>query len=73
MGSKRTGKKQKGKKCDRKKKRQWDEEELPDSNEEFAFIAGYTSWGFPYGIRWDEVQDEEKQEEMISYEELPFD
>lgn len=25
------------------------------SNDEFAFIAGFTSWGFPYGIRWDEL------------------
>lgn len=27
------------------------------SNEEFQYIAGYTSGGFPYGIRWDEVDE----------------
>jgi hypothetical protein len=26
----------------------------PDSDETFAFIAGYTDWGFPYGITWEE-------------------
>lgn len=28
--------------------------ENPDQNETFAFIAGYTSNGVPYGITWDE-------------------
>ncbi len=27
------------------------------SNDEFFFIAGYTPGGFPYGIRWDEVDE----------------
>lgn len=27
---------------------------IPESNEEFAFIAGYTEGGAPYGITWDE-------------------
>ena len=26
-----------------------------DSDETFAFIAGYTSWGFPYGVTWEEI------------------
>lgn len=30
------------------------ERENPDQNEIFAFIAGYTSNGVPYGITWDE-------------------
>jgi hypothetical protein len=28
--------------------------ENPDQDENFAFIAGYTSGGAPYGITWDE-------------------
>lgn len=28
------------------------EEEHP----EFAFVAGFTSWGFPYGITWEELE-----------------
>ena len=27
-----------------------------DSDEEFAYIAGYTSWGFPYGVTWEEMK-----------------
>lgn len=30
----------------------------PDSNETFAFIAGYTSGGAPYGITFEELADE---------------
>lgn len=26
-------------------------------DEEFACIIGYTSWGFPYGTRWNEIDD----------------
>ena len=26
----------------------------PDSDAQFAFIAGYTEGGFPYGITWEE-------------------
>ena len=33
------------------------------SDERFAFIAGYTSWGFPYGITWEEMEDEESEDE----------
>lgn len=28
-----------------------------DSDETFAFIAGYTSGGAPYGVTWDEMED----------------
>ncbi|MCA1789905.1 MAG: hypothetical protein LC667_08600 [Thioalkalivibrio sp.] len=31
---------------------------LCDWDGEFAFIAGYTEGGAPYGIRWDELDDE---------------
>jgi len=27
-------------------------------DERFAYIAGYTSWGFPYGVTWDELEGE---------------
>ena len=33
------------------------------SDERFAFIAGYTSWGFPYGITWEEMEDEDDDED----------
>ena len=26
-----------------------------ESDETFAYIAGYTGWGFPYGITWEEM------------------
>lgn len=28
-----------------------------DLDDTFAFIAGYTSWGFPYGITWEEMDE----------------
>lgn len=31
-----------------------DVEDLWDSDDTFAYIAGYTSWGFPYGVTWEE-------------------
>ncbi|MFA9376534.1 MAG: hypothetical protein ACERKZ_07250 [Lachnotalea sp.] len=53
-----------------------------DSDEVFAFIAGYTSGGVPYGITWEEMQRIEELEEADSKsceivgspidEELPF-
>ena len=30
----------------------------PDSDDTFAYIAGYTSGGFPYGVTWDEIGEE---------------
>ena len=30
----------------------------PDSDENFYFIAGYTSGGMPYGITWEEAEKE---------------
>ncbi|MFA6103481.1 MAG: hypothetical protein WCV67_08975 [Victivallaceae bacterium] len=34
--------------------------ENSDSDEDFAFIAGYTSWGFPYGVTWEEQEELER-------------
>ena len=31
----------------------------PDSDENFAFIAGYTPGGYPYGVTWEEMQHPE--------------
>jgi hypothetical protein len=33
--------------------------EWPDSDEYFAYIAGYTSGGMPYGVRWEELEPAE--------------
>lgn len=60
MGSKRT-----------KKKSNKKQEDIfyQDCDENFSFIAGYTSWGVPYGIMRDEVDADVDIED----EELPFD
>jgi hypothetical protein len=42
-----------------------------DSDENFAFIAGYTSGGFPYGVTWEEWEILE-QEERPGREPDPF-
>ncbi len=33
-------------------------DELFESDETFAYVAGYTEWGFPYGVTWEEVDAE---------------
>ncbi len=30
----------------------------PNSDDTFAYIVGYTSWGFPYGVTWEELGKE---------------
>lgn len=50
----------------RKRKRQFVEEVLESSDETFAFIAGYTSSGIPFGITWEEWNNIEKAEESES-------
>lgn len=53
------------------------------SDETFSYIAGYTSGGIPYGVRWDEVEEESyievnsedrKKEEVldINDDNIPF-
>jgi hypothetical protein len=37
-------------------------QDLADSDENFAFIAGYTPGGFPYGITWEEAAALEQPE-----------
>ena len=33
-----------------------------ESDDTFAFIAGYTSGGFAYGITWEEMEDIERRD-----------
>ncbi len=35
-------------------------------DERFAYIIGYTAWGFPYGLTWDEYEAEEYDPEVLS-------
>jgi hypothetical protein len=36
----------------------------PDSDERFAYIAGYTAGGLPYGITWEEMEDQESAQTL---------
>lgn len=36
-----------------------------EQDENFCFIAGYTSGGFPYGTTWEETDIEPAEEEEI--------
>ena len=48
------------------KQKKCEEEEVEDfcdSDDDFYFIAGYTSWGFPYGITWREAREKNLVEE----------
>lgn len=70
------------KKNKRKKRNEIDEEDIIESDETFAYIAGYTSGGFAYGITWEEWEKIEKEEEErqkqlneefdITEDDLPF-
>jgi hypothetical protein len=67
------------KKLKKEKKRQ---EEMKTSrygdwwDDEYAFIAGYTSGGAPYGIRHDDLDEngnfKSNQDDAIDNDELPF-
>lgn len=56
---------------------------LFDSDDTFAFIAGYTTGGVAYGITWEEMREIEQREETVCGKEhglqneedadLPFD
>lgn len=44
-----------------------------DSDEIYAFIAGYTEGGFPYGVTWEEIEKHEGIENKVEKDiELPF-
>lgn len=36
-----------------------------EQDESFSFIAGYTSWGFPFGTTWEETDVEPDEEEDV--------
>jgi len=48
----------------RKHQQERQEVEVPWSDETFAYIAGYTGWGFPYGITWEEMERLSDQESI---------
>ncbi|MCR5794316.1 MAG: hypothetical protein K6G61_03055 [Solobacterium sp.] len=57
----------------KKHRRDGIEESEPEQDERFAYIAGYTSGGFPYGLTWEEVKglpDDTKTD--IWADDLPF-
>lgn len=54
--------KSKVKKSKRKKKQKVYEDNSFESDDTFAFIAGYTSGGAPYGITWEEMEEIERKE-----------
>ena len=47
-----------------RKKRNIDDFEI-EQDENFSFIAGYTSGGFPYGNPWEETDDEQNEVEDV--------
>ena len=49
-------------KAKRKKKQEDFEDRLFESDDIFAFIAGYTSGGSPYGVTWEEMEEIERRE-----------
>lgn len=46
----------------RRKKRNIDDFQI-EQDENFSFIAGYTSGGFPYGNPWEETDNEQNEVE----------
>lgn len=52
----------KAKKKKHNKMQQQYEDKLFESDDVFAFIAGYTAGGFPYGITWGEMAEIEQNE-----------
>ena len=48
----------------RRKKRNIDDFEI-EQDENFSFIAGYTSGGFPYGNPWEETDNEQNEAEDV--------
>lgn len=48
----------------RRKKRNIDDFQI-EQDENFSFIAGYTSGGFPYGNPWEEADDDQSEVEDV--------
>lgn len=47
-----------------RRQREQKEVETPWSDGTYAYIAGYTDWGFPYGITWEEMGRYADQESL---------
>ena len=65
------------------RKKKYDGETDMDHDDTFYFIAGYTSGGFPYGVTWEESDEDgfregsdqnrwKKMQEESDEDELPF-
>lgn len=57
-----------------KHKKQAPEQFAPDSDEHFAYIAGYTDGGAPYGVTWEEMEAAERSaadEVIFTQHEVP--
>ncbi len=52
-------------KSKRKKYKRYVDEPVFESDEYFAYIAGYTDGGFPYGITWEEASEIEKNDSQF--------
>lgn len=55
-----------------KRRQRWEVQQNVDeplSDDTFAYIAGYTDWGVPFGITWEEMEEIEREEAV----EIPFD
>ena len=54
------------------KKRNQEFDDIIELDETFAFIAGYTSGGFPYGVTWEEMEKVPAADKVEDID-LPFD
>ena len=43
----------------------------PEQDMNFAYIVGYTSAGFPYGVTWEEYEENERREAQKSGLQMP--
>ena len=50
------------------KKEKQQETPVIEQNEYFAFIAGYTPAGFPYGITWEEQAEIDRRDKQLEEE-----
>lgn len=64
----------KKRKCKKPKQEiDYDDLEMYDSDETFAYIAGYTSGGAPYGITHEELAADETLAVQFSFDEIDDD
>lgn len=63
----------------KRRKHKYEEETLWECDGNFAMIMGYTSGGAPYGVTWEEFEEMNKEDFVVSKddivvndEDLPF-